>query len=163
MPDEEGELSYRWESSPTRKRWDAVGLRGHLPFWLMRRSALLQVGDSKRAPRRRIWATASGFWPAAGYAISVSQWKNLERWPLPHFSIGAYRPGSASLEPAAPGRSCAPGANPLRIQGLSLWQRIAYLEGILHWFNVDSPTCCCFFFLALDFAASAFGLLGVAT
>ena len=146
MPDEEN--FYRWVE-PTRQAVGAVVCAG--TSFVMRRSALLQVGGFETGTSSEDLATGIRL-AAAGYRnLYLNEKLSAGLSPL---SIGAMarqrgRWASGTLQ------ILRTGANPLRIQGLSLWQRIAYLEGILHWFNVIPQ-------LLLLLMPLSLGLLGVA-
>ena len=127
MPDEES--FYRW-IEPTRQAVGAVVCAG--TSFVMRRSALLEVGGFETGTPSEDLAT--------GIRLAAAGYRNL-------YLDAKLSAGLAPLSIAAMARqrsrwaggtlqTLRTGANPLRIAGLSPLQRIAYLEGILHWFNV---------------------------
>ncbi len=127
MPDEES--FYRW-IEPTRQAVGAVVCAG--TSFLMRRSALERVGGFETGTPSEDLAT--------GIRLAAAGYRNLYlnaklSAGLAPFTIGAMarqrsRWASGTLQ------TLRTGANPFTIAGLTPLQRIAYLEGILHWFNV---------------------------
>lgn len=127
MPDEE--YFYRW-IEPTRQAVGAVVCAG--TSFVVRHSALEQVGGFETGTPSEDLATGIRL-TAAGYRCLYLNDK-LSAGLAP-FSIAAMaaqrsRWASGTLQ------TLRTGANPLRIPGLTLRQRLAFLEGILHWFNV---------------------------
>ncbi len=127
MPDEES--FYRW-IEPTRQAVGAVVCAG--TSFVMRRSALESVGGFETGTPSEDLAT--------GIRLAAAGYRNLYlnaklSAGLAPFTIGAMarqrcRWASGTLQ------TLRTGANPFTIAGLTPLQRIAYLEGILHWFNV---------------------------
>ena len=127
LPDEES--FYRW-IQPARQRVNAVVCAG--TSFVIRRKALMSVGKFETATPSEDLAT--------GIRLTAQGWRCL-------FLPEKLSAGLAPLTSAALVRQrCrwASGtlqtlrteASPLKISGLTLWQRVAYLEGILHWLNV---------------------------
>ncbi|MEA5473094.1 cellulose synthase catalytic subunit [Synechococcus sp. CCY9201] len=146
LPDEE--TFYRW-IEPTRQALGAVVCAG--TSFVMRRSALEQVGGFVTATSSEDLAT--------GIQIAAAGYRNI-------FVAEKLSAGLAPLTAAAMTRQrcrwasgtlqiLRTGASPFRIRGLTPLQRLAYLEGILHWFNVLPQLLLLLFPLSL-------GLLGVA-
>ena len=144
MPDEES--FYRW-IEPTRQAVGAVVCAG--TSFVMRRSALLRVGGFETGTPSEDLAT--------GIRLAAAGYRNL-------YLDAKLSAGLAPLTIAAMARqrsrwaggtlqTLRTGANPLTIAGLRPLQRIAYLEGILHWFNVLPQ-------LLLLLMPLGFGLLG---
>ena len=126
MPDEEG--FYRW-IEPTRDAVGAVVCAG--TSFVMRRTALDAVGGFETGTSSEDLAT--------GIRITAAGYRN-------HFLPEKLSAGLAPFTLAAMARqrcrwasgtvqTLRTGANPLVIPGLKPLQRLAYLEGILHWFN----------------------------
>lgn len=127
MPDEE--YFYRW-IEPIRQGVGAVVCAG--TSFVMRRQALMRVGGFETATSSEDLATGIRL-SAAGYRCLYLNEK---------LSAGLAPPG---IEAMARQRSrwasgtlqiLRTSASPLTIAGLSPLQRLAYLEGILHWLNV---------------------------
>ncbi len=146
MPDEES--FYRW-IEPTRQAVGAVVCAG--TSFVMRRSALQRVGGFETGTPSEDLAT--------GIRLAAAGYRNL-------YLDAKLSAGLAPLTIAAMARqrsrwaggtlqTLRTGANPLTIPGLRPLQRIAYLEGILHWFNVLPQ-------LVLLLMPLSLGLLGVA-
>jgi cellulose synthase (UDP-forming) len=126
MPDEES--FYRW-IEPTRQAVAAVVCAG--TSFVMRRSALLRVGGFETATPSEDLATGIRLAAAGCRNLYLNEKLSAGLAPL---TIGAMarqrsRWASGTLQ------TLRTGANPLRIAGLTPLQRLAYLEGILHWFN----------------------------
>jgi cellulose synthase (UDP-forming) len=127
MPDEES--FYRW-IEPTRQRLGAVVCAG--TSFVMRRRALLEVGGFETGTTAEDLATGIRL-VAAGYrGVYVPEKLSAGLAPL---TIGALarqrcRWASGTLQ------VMRTSANPLTIAGLKPLQRVAYLEGILHWLLV---------------------------
>jgi cellulose synthase (UDP-forming) len=145
MPDEEH--FYRW-IEPVRQGVGAVVCAG--TSFVMRRQALERVGGFD--------TTTSSEDLATGIRISAAGYRCL--YLNEKLSAGLAPP---TLEAMARQRSrwasgtlqtLRTGASPLTIAGLSPLQRLAYLEGILHWLNVFPQ-------LALVLLPLSFGLLQV--
>jgi len=107
MPDEEN--FYRWVE-PTRQAVGAVVCAG--TSFLMRRSALLQVGGFETGTSSEDLAT--------GIRLAAAGYRNLylnekaERWPLPTFDRG-HGPAARSLgqrHSADPAHRCQPPPDP---------------------------------------------------
>jgi cellulose synthase (UDP-forming) len=146
IPDEES--FYRW-IQPTRQNLNAVVCAG--TSFVMRRAALNRVGGFETATASEDLATGIRI-TAAGYHNHYMAEK-LSAGLAP-FSAAAMarqrcRWGSGSLQ------TLRTGADPLRIPGLSLIQRLAYSEGILHWVSFLAQ-------LVLLTTPLSLGLLGVA-
>ncbi len=146
MPDEES--FYRW-IEPTRQAVGAVVCAG--TSFVMRRSALERVGGFETGTPSEDLAT--------GIRLAAAGYRNLYldaklSAGLAPFTIGAMarqrsRWASGTLQ------ILRTGSNPFTLAGLTPLQRIAYLEGILHWFNVVPQ-------LLLLLMPLSLGLLGVA-
>ena len=127
LPDEES--FYRW-IEPARQGMHAVVCAG--TSFVIRRKALLSVGKFETATPSEDLATgirlAAGGWRclylpeklSAGLAPLTSEALVRQRCRWASGTLQILRTG----------------ANPLKIPGLTPWQRLAYLEGILHWLNV---------------------------
>ncbi|MGC5197922.1 glycosyltransferase family 2 protein, partial [Aphanothece microscopica] len=146
MPDEES--FYRWVE-PVRQGVGAVVCAG--TSFVVRREALLAVGGFETATPSEDLAT--------GIRITAAGWRCL-------FVPEKLSAGLAPFTAAAMARQrCrwASGtlqtlrtrANPLTIPGLNPLQRLAFLEGILHWFNALPQ-------LVLSLMPLSIGVLGVA-
>lgn len=127
MPDEES--FYRW-IEPSRDAVGAVVCAG--TSFVMRRSALEAVGGFETGTPSEDLAT--------GIRLTAAGYRN-------HFLPEKLSAGLAPFTAAAMARqrcrwasgtvqTLRTGANPLTIPGLNPLQRLAYLEGIAHWFNV---------------------------
>lgn len=127
MADEES--FYRWVE-PTRQRLGAVVCAG--TSFVMRRAALEAVGGFDTGTTSEDLATGLRL-VAAGYrGLYVAEKLSAGMAPL---TIGAMviqrcRWASGTLQ------VLRTGANPLTIPGLNPLQRLAYMEGILHWLLV---------------------------
>ncbi|MCT0226230.1 cellulose synthase catalytic subunit [Synechococcus sp. CS-1328] len=146
LPDEE--TFYRW-IEPTRQALGAVVCAG--TSFVMRRSALEQVGGFDTSTSSEDLATGIQL-TAAGYRnIFVAEKLSAGLAPLTAAAMTRQRCrwASGTLQ------ILRTGASPFRIRGLTPLQRLAYLEGILHWFNVLPQLLLLLFPLSL-------GLLGVA-
>ena len=127
MADEES--FYRW-IEPTRQRLGAVVCAG--TSFVMRRQALLAVGGFETGTTSEDLATGIRLVAAGLRGVYVEEKLSAGLAPL---TIGAMatqrcRWASGTLQ------ILRTGANPLTIPGLSPLQRLAYLEGILHWLLV---------------------------
>jgi cellulose synthase (UDP-forming) len=131
LPDQES--FYRW-IEPVRQRLGAVVCAGTYSWCGARRC--WRWGALKPAALRRIWPPASDSPPPAGACCSCPR-SSVPAWP------------SGTLH------TLRTGANPLRIPGLNPLQRLAFLEGILHWLNVLPQ-------LVLVLMPLSLGVLGVA-
>jgi cellulose synthase (UDP-forming) len=146
LPDEEG--FYRW-IEPVRQRLNAVVCAG--TSFVVRRRALLAVGGFETGTPSEDLAT--------GIRLTAAGWRCL--FIAEKLSAGLAPLGAAALVRQrcrwASGtlQILRTGANPLRIAGLNPWQRLAFLEGILHWLNVLPQ-------LVLLLMALSVGVLGVA-
>jgi cellulose synthase (UDP-forming) len=117
----------------------------------MRRAALDRVGGFETATPSEDLATGIRI-TAAGYRNHyLSEKLSAGLAPLTAAAMAQQRCrwGSGSLQ------TLRTGANPLRIPGLNLIQRLAYSEGILHWFSYLAQ-------LVLMATPLSLGLLGVA-
>jgi cellulose synthase (UDP-forming) len=146
MPDEES--FYRW-IEPCRDAVGAVVCAG--TSFVVRRAALEQVGGFETGTPSEDLAT--------GIRITAAGWRN-------RFLAEKLSAGLAPFTAAAMARQrcrwasgtlqvLRTGANPLTIQGLNPLQRLAYLEGIVHWWNVIPQ-------LVLTLMPLSLGVLGVA-
>ncbi|MCP9927739.1 glycosyltransferase [Cyanobium sp. CH-040] len=145
MPDEE--LFYRW-IEPTRQGVGAVVCAG--TSFLMRRAALEQVGGFETATSSEDLATGIRV-TAAGYrALYLNEKLSAGLAPpsLEAMARQRCRWASGTLQ------TLRTTASPLRIAGLNPLQRLAFLEGILHWLNVIPQ-------LVLLLMPLSYGLLGV--
>ena len=127
MPDEES--FYRWVE-PSRQGVGAVVCAG--TSFLVRRQALLEVGGFETATPSEDLATGIRL-AAHGYRLRYLNEK-LSAGLAPHNAATMARQrcrwASGTLQ------TLFTGANPLTIKGLNPLQRLAYLEGIVHWLNV---------------------------
>ncbi|MEB3352657.1 MAG: cellulose synthase catalytic subunit [Cyanobacteriota bacterium] len=145
MPDEE--YFYRW-IEPTRQAVNAVVCAG--TSFLVRRSALVAVGGFETGTASEDLATGIRL-SAAGHRVLYLNDKLSAGLAPPTLLAMAHqrsRWASGTLQ------TLRTGANPLRIAGLRPLQRLAFLEGILHWCNVLPQ-------LVLLLMPLSFGLLGV--
>ncbi|MCP9850790.1 glycosyltransferase [Cyanobium sp. Morenito 9A2] len=127
MPDEES--FYRW-IEPTRAAVGAVVCAG--TSFVVRRSALEAVGRFETGTASEDLATGIRI-TAAGYRnLYLDEKLSAGLAPLTAAAMARQRSrwASGTLQ------TLRTGANPLTIPGLSPLQRLAYLEGIQHWFNV---------------------------
>lgn len=127
MADEES--FYRW-IEPTRQRLGAVVCAG--TSFVMRRQALLAVGGFETGTTSEDLATGIRLVAAGLRGVYVPEKLSAGLAPL---TIGAMatqrcRWASGTLQ------ILRTGANPLTIPGLRPLQRLAYLEGIVHWLLV---------------------------
>ncbi|KEF42256.1 MAG: glycosyl transferase [Cyanobium sp. CACIAM 14] len=146
LPDEES--FYRW-IQPTRQNLDAVVCAG--TSFVMRRDALDRVGGFETATPSEDLATGIRI-AAAGYRNHYLNEKlsaGLAPFTAASMARQRCRWGSGSLQ------TLRTGANPLSIPGLTPLQRLAYSEGILHWFSFPGQ-------LVLLCTPLSLGLLGVA-
>ncbi|WP_254949521.1 MULTISPECIES: glycosyltransferase [unclassified Cyanobium] len=146
LPDEES--FYRW-IQPTRQNLNAVVCAG--TSFVMRRDALEQVGGFETATPSEDLATGIRI-TAAGYRnhyLSEKLSAGLAPFTAAAMARQRCRWGSGSLQ------TLRTGADPLRIPGLSPLQRLAYSEGILHWFSFPAQ-------LVLLCTPLSLGLLGIA-
>jgi cellulose synthase (UDP-forming) len=146
LPDEES--FYRW-IQPTRQNLNAVVCAG--TSFVMRREALERVGGFETATPSEdlatgIRITASGY---RNHYLSEKLSAGLAPFTAAAMARQRCRWGSGSLQ------TLRTGANPLRIPGLSPLQRLAYSEGILHWFTFPAQ-------LVLLCTPLSLGLLGIA-
>lgn len=127
MPDEES--FYRW-IEPSRQRLGAVVCAG--TSFVMRRRALLEVGGFETGTTSEDLATGIRL-VAAGYrGVYVPEKLSAGLAPLTIGALARQRCRWASGTLQVMGTR----ANPLTIPGLTPLQRVAYLEGILHWLLV---------------------------
>ena len=145
MPDEE--VFYRW-IEPTRQGVGAVVCAG--TSFVVRRSALEQVGGFETGTPSEDLATGIRL-TAAGHRILYLNEK-LSAGLAPPSLVAMARQRSRWASGTL--QTMRTTANPLFIPGLNPLQRLAFLEGILHWFNVIPQ-------LVLVLMPLSFGLLGV--
>ncbi len=146
LPDEES--FYRW-IQPTRQNLNAVVCAG--TSFVMRRQALERVGGFETATPSEDLATGIRI-TAAGYRnhyLSEKLSAGLAPFTAAAMARQRCRWGSGSLQ------TLRTGADPLRIPGLNPLQRLAYSEGILHWFTFPAQ-------LVLLCTPLSLGLLGIA-
>ncbi len=146
LPDEES--FYRW-IQPTRQNLNAVVCAG--TSFVMRRKALDRVGGFETGTPSEDLATGIRI-TAAGYRNHYLPEKlsaGLAPFTAAAMARQRCRWGSGSLQ------TLRTGADPLRIIGLSPLQRLAYSEGILHWFTFPAQ-------LVLLCTPLSLGLLGIA-
>ncbi len=145
MPDEES--FYRWVE-PVRQAVDAVVCAG--TSFVMRRAALLAVGGFETGSTSEDLATGIRLRAAGGRCLFLPEKLSAGLAPLTAAALVQQRCrwASGTLQ------TLRTGANPLTISGLRPLQRLAYLEGILHWLNAVPQ-------LVLALMPLAPGLLGV--
>ncbi len=146
MPDEE--TFYRWVE-PVRQGLNAVVCAG--TSFVMRRSALLQVGGFETGTPSEDLATGIRL-AAAGYRnlfVAEKLSAGLAPFTLAAMARQRCRWASGTLQ------TLRTGASPFSIAGLRPLQRLAFLEGILHWCNVLPQ-------LLLVLMPLSIGVLGVA-
>lgn len=146
MADEES--FYRW-IEPTRQRLGAVVCAG--TSFVMRHQALLAVGGFETATTSEDLATGIRL-VAAGYRglyVAEKLSAGLAPLTLAAMAVQRCRWASGTLQ------ILRTSANPLTIPGLNPLQRLAFLEGILHWLLV-------FPFLFLALAPLLLGLVSLA-
>ena len=146
MPDEEG--FYRW-IEPSRDAVGAVVCAG--TSFVMRRAALDAVGGFETGTPSEDLATGIRL-TAAGYRNRFLPEK-LSAGLAPFTAAAMARQRSRWASGTV--QTLRTGANPLTIPGLNPLQRLAYLEGIAHWFNVLPQ-------LLLVLMPLSLGVLGVA-
>ena len=146
MPDEES--FYRWVE-PTRDAVGAVVCAG--TSFVMRRAALDAVGGFETGTPSEDLATGIRL-TAAGYTNRFLPEK-LSAGLAPFTAAAMARQRSRWASGTV--QTLRTGANPLTIPGLNPLQRLAYLEGIAHWFNVLPQ-------LLLVLMPLSLGVLGVA-
>ncbi len=146
MPDEES--FYRW-IEPSRDAVGAVVCAG--TSFVMRRSALEAVGGFETGTPSEDLATGIRL-TAAGYTNRFLPEK-LSAGLAPFTAAAMARQRSRWASGTV--QTLRTGANPLTIPGLDPLQRLAYLEGIAHWFNVLPQ-------LLLVLLPLSLGVLGVA-
>jgi cellulose synthase (UDP-forming) len=126
LPDEES--FYRW-IEPVRSGWDAVVCAG--TSFLVRRAALEQIGGFVEAAISEDLVTgmvlASRGWRLRYLGEKLSA--GLAAETMLDFVRQRQRWASGTLQ------ALRLRQGPLRLRGLSWGQRLAYLEGALHWFN----------------------------
>lgn len=145
LPDEES--FYRW-IEPVRSAWDAVVCAG--TSFVVRRSALAEVGGFVEQAISEDLVT--------GMALASRGWKlrylgeklsaGLAAETMLDFVCQRQRWASGTLQ------ALRLRQGPLRLPGLRWGQRLAYLEGALHWFNTVPR-------LLLLLMPLSIGLLGV--
>ncbi|MBE9153428.1 glycosyltransferase [Cyanobium sp. LEGE 06113] len=126
MPDEES--FYRW-IEPVRQGVGAVVCAG--TSFLVRRSALLAVGGFDTGTSSEDLATGIRLTAAGGECVYLPEKLSAGLAPFTASALVRQRCrwASGTLQ------TLRTGASPLRIAGLTPLQRLAFLEGILHWFN----------------------------
>ncbi len=146
MPDEE--FFYRW-IEPTRQGVDAVVCAG--TSFLVRRSALERIGGFETGTPSEDLATGIRLTATGQRVLYLNEKLSAGLAPptLKAMARQRSRWAGGTLQ------TLRTGASPLRIAGLSPLQRLAFLEGILHWLNVLPQ-------LVLLLMPLSFGLLGVA-
>jgi cellulose synthase (UDP-forming) len=146
LPDEEN--FYRW-IEPVRQRLGAVVCAG--TSFVLRRQALLAVGGFETGTPSEDLATGIRLTAAGWRCLFVPEKLSAGLAPLTLAALVRQRCrwASGTLQ------TLRTGANPLRIAGLSPPQRLAFLEGILHWLNVGPQ-------LVLVLMPLSLGVLGVA-
>ncbi|MEN9387394.1 MAG: hypothetical protein RLZZ255_370 [Cyanobacteriota bacterium] len=146
LPDEES--FYRW-IEPVRSAWDAVVCAG--TSFVARRSALAEVGGFvERAISEDLvtgMALASRGWKLRYLGEKLSA--GLAAETMLDFVRQRQRWASGTLQ------ALRLRQGPLRLRGLRPGQRLAYLEGALHWFNTVPR-------LLLLLMPLSIGLLGIA-
>ena len=146
LPDEES--FYRW-IEPVRSAWDAVVCAG--TSFVVRRSALAEVGGFvEQAISEDLvtgMALASRGWELRYLGEKLSA--GLAAETMLDFVRQRQRWASGTLQ------ALRLPQGPLRLRGLRPGQRLAYLEGALHWFNTVPR-------LLLLLMPLSIGLLGVA-
>ena len=145
LPDEES--FYRW-IEPVRDGWGAVVCAG--TAFVVRRHALDQVGGFVEAALSEDYVT--------GIALREQGWKllylqqklsaGLAAESMADFVRQRQRWANGTLQ------SLRLPQGPLQARGLSLGQRLAYLEGVVHWLN-NLPR------LVLMLMPLSYGLLGI--
>jgi len=146
LPDEES--FYRW-IEPVRQRLGAVVCAG--TSFVVRRRALLAVGGFETGTPSEDLATGIRITAAGWRCLFVAEKLSAGLAPLTLAALVRQRCrwASGTLQ------TLRTGANPLRIPGLTPLQRLAFLEGILHWLNVVPQ-------LVLVLMPLSLGVLGVA-
>ena len=146
LPDEES--FYRW-IEPVRQRLGAVVCAG--TSFVLRRSALLAVGGFETGTPSEDLATGIRLTAAGWRLLFVPEKLSAGLAPLTAaaFARQRCRWASGTLQ------TLRTGANPLRIKGLNPIQRLAFLEGILHWLNALPQ-------LVLLLMPLSLGVLGIA-
>jgi len=146
LPDEES--FYRW-IEPVRQRLGAVVCAG--TSFVVRRQALLAVGGFETGTPSEDLATGIRLTAAGWRLLFLPEKLSAGLAPLTLAALARQRCRWASGTLA----TLRTGANPLRIPGLNPLQRLAFLEGILHWLNVLPQ-------LVLALMPLSLGVLGVA-
>ena len=132
MPDEEH--FYRW-IEPVRQGVGAVVCAG--TSFVMRRRALLQVGGFETATSSEDLATGIRLSAAGCRCVYLNEKLSAGLAPPTIAAMARQRSrwASGTLQ------ILRTSASPLTIAGLSPLQRLAYLEGILHWLSVLPQLC----------------------
>lgn len=127
LPDEES--FYRW-IEPVRQRLGAVVCAG--TSFVVRRRALLAVGGFETGTPSEDLATGIRITAAGWHCLFIPEKLSAGLAPFTLAALARQRCrwASGTLQ------TLRTGANPLRIAGLNPLQRLAFLEGILHWLNV---------------------------
>ena len=146
LPDEES--FYRW-IEPVRDGWGAVVCAG--TAFLMRRRALDGIGGFVEGALSEDYVTGIAL-RAQGWKLQYLQQKlsaGLAAESMEDFVQQRQRWANGTLQ------SLALPQGPLRAHGLSPGQRLAYLEGVIHWLN-NLPR------LVLMLMPLSYGLFGIA-
>ena len=146
LPDEES--FYRW-IEPVRDGWGAVVCAG--TAFVMRRRALDGIGGFVEGALSEDYVTGIAL-RAQGWKLLYLQQKlsaGLAAESMEDFVQQRQRWANGTLQ------SLGLPQGPLRVHGLSPGQRLAYLEGVIHWLN-NLPR------LVLMLMPLSYGLLGVA-
>ena len=127
LPDEES--FYRW-IEPARQGVNAVVCAG--TSFVVRRKALMSVGKFETATPSEDLATGIRLTAQGWRCLFLREKLSAGLAPLTSEALVRQRCrwASGTLQ------TLRTGASPLKIPGLTFWQRVAYLEGILHWLNV---------------------------
>jgi cellulose synthase (UDP-forming) len=146
LPDEES--FYRW-IEPVRQQLGAVVCAG--TSFVVRRQALLAVGGFETGTPSEDLATGIRLTAAGWRLVFLAEKLSAGLAPLTLAALARQRCrwASGTLQ------TLRTGANPLLIPGLIPLQRLAFLEGILHWLNVLPQ-------LVLVLMPLSLGVLGVA-
>jgi cellulose synthase (UDP-forming) len=146
LPDEES--FYRW-IEPVRQRLGAVVCAG--TSFVVRRQALLAVKGFETGTPSEDLATGIRLTAAGWRLVFLAEKLSAGLAPLTLAALARQRCrwASGTLQ------TLRTGANPLLIPGLNPLQRLAFLEGILHWLNVLPQ-------LVLVLMPLSLGVLGVA-
>ena len=141
------ESFYRW-IQPVRDGWGAVVCAG--TSFVVKRKALDQIGGFVEQAISEDFVTGISLTRQHGRLLYLQEKLSagLAAETMADFVHQRQRWASGTLQ------SLRLSSGPLRRQGLSLGQRIAYLEGVMHWFN-NVPR------LVLMLMPLSYGLLGI--